>query len=176
MIELEIDSIRVNLRSYQRVVILREKDAGRFLPIWIGATEADAIAYRLQDVSVARPQTHDLLANVIEQLGGKVRSVVVCDMSNDVFYARVNLEQNGRTLEIDARPSDAIALAVRAQVPIYVDEAVLADHGVMLNAEGELAPEDEAKASRATPEELEKLAAFKDFLEELDLDDLGKRG
>ncbi len=176
MIELEIDSIRVNLRSYQRVVILREKDAERFLPIWIGATEADAIAYRLQDVSVARPQTHDLLAHVIEQLGATVRSVVVNDMSNDIFYARIHLDQNGRALEIDARPSDAIALAVRAQVPIYVEESVLANHGVVLNAEGEPQPDAESnKASRVTAAELEKLSAFKDFVSELDLDSLGGR-
>ncbi len=181
LIELEIDSIRVNLRNYQRVVILREKDAERFLPIWIGPTEADAIAYRLQDVTVARPQTHDLLSNLVEQLGASVRSVVVNDMSNDIFYARIQLEQDGRSLEIDSRPSDAIALAVRAKVPIYVEDAVLSDHGVVLNEDGEVEGEvesEDAKAGRAevTPEELEKLSAFQDFISELDLDDLGKRG
>ena len=174
LIELEIDSIRVNLRNYQRVVILREKDAERFLPIWIGPTEADAIAYRLQDVSVARPQTHDLLSKLIEELGASVRSVVVNDMTNDIFYARIQIDQDGRSLEIDSRPSDAIALAVRAQVPIYVEEAVLADHGVVLGAEGEAEGEDEGPAA-VTPEELEKLSAFQDFISELDLDDLGKR-
>ena len=95
MIELEIDSIRVNLRNYQRVVILREKNAERYLPIWIGPTEADAIAYRLQDVSVARPQTHDLLSNMIEQLGASVRSVVVNEMTNDIYYARINSNRTG---------------------------------------------------------------------------------
>ena len=98
MIELVIDSIRVNLRNYQRVVILREKDAERFLPIWIGMTEADAIAFRLQDVSVARPQTHDLLAQVIDELGATVREVVVHDLNNDVFFARVTLDADGRSL------------------------------------------------------------------------------
>ncbi len=174
LIELEIDSIRVNLRNYQRVVILREKDAERFLPIWIGPTEADAIAYKLQDVSVARPQTHDLLSSLIQELGATVRAVVVNDMTNDIYYARIQLDQDGRSLEIDSRPSDAIALAVRAKAPIYVEEAVLADHGVLLNQEGEL-DEGEAQRPSITQEELEKLSAFQDFISGLDLDDLGRR-
>ena len=173
MIELVIDSIRVNLRNYQRVVILREKDAERFLPIWIGMTEADAIAFRLQDVSVARPQTHDLLAHVIDELGATVREVVVHDLNNDVFFARVTLDADGRSIEIDSRPSDAIALAVRAQVPIYVEESVLERAGVLLSEDGQVAEGDEAKASPVTKEELEGLSAFQDFVSGLDLDDLG---
>jgi hypothetical protein len=178
MIELVIDSIRVNLRNYQRVVILREKDAERFLPIWIGMTEADAIAFRLQDVSVPRPQTHDLLARVIDELGATVREVVVHDLNNDIYFARVTLDADGRSIEIDSRPSDAIALAVRAEVPIYVEESVLDRAGVLLNEEGEVeegeAEEgDEAKASPVTKEELEGLSAFQDFISGLDLDDLG---
>ena len=176
LIELEIDSIRVNLRNYQRVVILQEKDAERFLPIWIGPTEADAIAYRLQDVTVARPQTHDLLSHMIEELGASVRSIVVNDMSDDIFYARIQLDQDGRSLEIDSRPSDAIALAVRAQVPIYVEESVLNDHGVVLGAGGEIEEGGGDRPTAVTPEELEKLSAFQDFVSGLDLDDLGQRG
>ncbi len=176
LIELEIDSIRVNLRNYQRVVILREKDSDRYLPIWIGPTEADAIAYRLQDVSVARPQTHDLLSTVIDELGASVRSIVVNEMTDDIFYARIQLDQNGRSLEVDSRPSDAIALAVRAKVPIYVEEAVLDAHGVLMTAEGEVTEEEEEEGPTAvTAEELEKLSAFKDFVSELDLYDLGDR-
>ena len=173
MIELVIDSIRVNLRNYQRVVILREKDAERFLPIWIGMTEADAIAFRLQDVTVARPQTHDLLAHVIDELGATVREVVVHDLNNDVFFARVTLDADGRSIDIDSRPSDAIALAVRAQVPIYVEESVLDRAGVLLDEDGEVDEGDEAKASPVTKEELEGLSAFQDFISGLDLDDLG---
>ena len=172
MIELTIESIRVSLRNYQRVVILREKDANRFLPIWIGPAEADAIAVRLQEVSVARPLTHDLLSSMIEQLGGTVRSVVVNDLANDTFFARIHIDQNGQSLEVDSRPSDAIALAVRARVPIYVEESVLDRAGVILNAEGEpVQPDDEAPRRAVTPEELEKLSAFSDFISELDLDD-----
>lgn len=175
VIELAIESIRVSLRNYQRVVILREKGADRYLPIWIGPAEADAIAVRLQEVSVARPLTHDLLANVIEELGGAVRSVVVNDLTNDTFFARVHVEQNGRRLELDSRPSDAIAIAVRAGVPIYADESVLDRAGVILDEEGQpVSAEGEASGSPSavTEEELEKLSAFTDFIGELDLDDL----
>lgn len=172
MIELEIDSIRVNLRNYQRVVVLREKGADRYLPIWIGPAEADAITYRLQDVSVERPLTHDLLSTMIDELGGSVTSVAVVDMTDSIFYAQINVDQNGRSFELDSRPSDAIALAVRQQVPIYVEEAVLNDHGVVM---GDGADEQDSQVpSAVTPEELEKLSAFQDFISELDLDDLGK--
>ncbi|HMO54742.1 MAG TPA: bifunctional nuclease family protein [Tepidiformaceae bacterium] len=111
MKELSIESIRLSLMNYQRVVILREKDTDRYLPIWIGPAEADAIAVRLQDVAVARPLTHDLLRNLIEQLGGRVAYIVVSDLSNDTFFARIILDVNGETVEVDSRPSDAIALA-----------------------------------------------------------------
>ena len=174
LIELVVDSIRVHVRNYERVVVLREKDADRYLPIWIGWNEANAIASRLNEVTAPRPQTHDLLWNVLAELGATVSSVVVNDMSNDIFYARIHLEQNGRTLEIDCRPSDAIALAVRAEVPIYVEAAVLDDHGKTLDATGIVEEGGEGRASRVTPEELEKLSAFQDFISSLDLDDLGK--
>ena len=104
MRELSIESIRLSLMNYQRVVILREKDSDRYLPIWIGPAEADAIAVRLQDVSVARPLTHDLLRNMIEQLGGRVAYIVVNDLSNDTFFARIVLDVNGETVEIDSPP------------------------------------------------------------------------
>lgn len=172
MIELEIDSIRVNLRNYQRVVILREKGSDRYLPIWIGPFEADAITHRLQGLSGPRPQTHDLLSATIDQLGGHVRAVVVSEMSNDVYYARIEIDQDGKSIEIDSRPSDAIALAVRQEVPIYVEDSVLADHGHVMTEDG--ATEPVTAPSAVTPEELEKLSAFQDFISELDLDDLGK--
>ncbi len=174
MIEMTIESIRVSLMNYQRVVILKEKDAERYLPIWIGPAEADAIAVRLQDVQVPRPLTHDLLRSVIDSLGAQVSSVVVNDLSNDTYYARIVLDVNGRSVEIDSRPSDAIALAVRARVPIYADESVLDKAGVRIT-------EDESAAGQlemTTPikeEELERMSAFRDFIEGLDLDDFDKR-
>lgn len=177
MRELSIESIRLSLMNYQRVVILREKDADRYLPIWIGPAEADAIAVRLQDVSVARPLTHDLLRSTIETLGAKVLYILVCDLANDTFFARIVLEVNGERVEIDSRPSDAIALAVRVEVPIYADEHVLEKAGVVLDEEGSGtdAAELEGAGRPAAPEELEKLGAFKDFIAGLDLDDFDER-
>ena len=168
-----IESIRVSLMNYQRVVILKEKSSDRYLPIWIGPAEADAIAVQLQDVSVARPLTHDLLRSVIDTLGGVVQHVFVNDLSNDTFYARIVLEVNGGPMEIDSRPSDAIALAVRAKVPIFADEAVLDKAGVLLDKDGETP--DRLERVKIDPEELEKMSAFKDFIESLDLDDFDKR-
>jgi bifunctional DNase/RNase len=136
---------------------------------------ADAIALRLQDVAVPRPQTHDLLHNVIGELGGTVKSVVVTDLKDDTFFAKILVEQDGRTVEIDSRPSDAIALAVRAEVPIFAAEDVLERAGIILEEEGQLEGDElREQPTTPTPEELEKLAPFRDFVAGLDLDDLGK--
>ncbi len=166
--------------NYQRVVILREKDSDRYLPIWIGPAEADAIAVRLQDVQVARPLTHDLLRDAIGQLGATVEYVVVNDLSNDTFFARIMLQVDGRSIEIDSRPSDAIALAVRAQVPIFADESVLEKAGVKLDEEGQLdavtgGTQPMETTGEVSDEELEKLSPFRDLIEGLDLEDFGKK-
>lgn len=174
MIEMTIESIRVSLMNYQRVVILREKTSDRYLCIWIGPAEADAIAVQLQEVSVARPLTHDLLRSVIDTLGAQVNHILVNDLANDTFYARIVLDVNGGTMEIDSRPSDAIALAVRAKVPIFAEETVLERAGVLLDKDGETIERPEG-ALKIDPEELEKMSAFKDFIESLDLDDFDKR-
>ena len=176
MIEMIIESIRVSLMNYQRVVILKEKESDRYLPIWIGPAEADAIAVRLQEVAVSRPLTHDLLRSIIDALGGNIQYIVVNDLANDTFYARIIMDVDGRTLEIDSRPSDAIALAVRVQAPIFADEAVLEKAGVRLDREtGEEKAEVEGR-SEVREEELEKLSPFRDFIESLDLEDFDKRG
>jgi bifunctional DNase/RNase len=169
-----IESIRVSLMNYQRVVILKEKGSDRYLPIWIGPAEADAIAVQLQDVAVARPLTHDLLRSVIDTLGAQVNHILVNDLSNDTFYARIVLDVNGGSMEIDSRPSDAIALAVRAKVPIFAEESVLSKAGVMLDKDGETVERAEQPA-KIDPAELERMSAFKDFIESLDLDDFDKR-
>jgi uncharacterized protein len=175
-----IESIRVSLMNYQRVVILREKDSDRYLPIWIGPAEADAIAVRLQAVQVARPLTHDLLRDAIGQLGASVEYVVVNDLSNDTFFARIMLQVDGRSVEIDSRPSDAIALAVRAQVPIFADESVLEKAGVKLDDEGALdavtgGTQPIEQTGEVSDEELERLTPFRDLIEGLDLEDFGKK-
>ncbi len=180
MIEMTIDSIRVSLMNYQRVVILREKKAGRYLPIWIGAAEADAIAVKLQGVNVPRPLTHDLLVLVIDSLGATVDSIIVNDLKSDTFYAKVILNVDGEQVEIDSRPSDALALAVRAGVPIFVDEAVLDKAGIVLDEEtGKPVLEETegagGKDKKVSEEEMKKLSAFYDFINTLDLDDFDKR-
>lgn len=177
MIEMSVEGIRVSLMNYQRVVILKEKNADRYLPIWIGPAEADAITVRLQEVSVARPLTHDLLRDVLEKLGAQVDSVIVNDLSDDTFYARILLNVNGERIEIDSRPSDAIALAVRAQVPIYAEDSVLEKAGILLDKEGqpvERAGQQEP-IGKVDEEELQRMSAFRDFIESLDLDDFDKR-
>lgn len=174
VIEMTIESIRMNLMNYQRVVILKEKDADRYLPIWIGHAEADAIAVRLQEVAVARPLTHDLLGSVIATLGARVESVIVNDLSNDTFYAKIILDVNGNSVEIDSRPSDALALAVRVKVPIFAEDAVLDKAGVIMDQEEPALTPGESRA-RVNEEELERMSAFRDFIESLDLDDFDKR-
>ncbi len=180
MIEMTIDSIRVSLMNYQRVVILREKMADRYLPIWIGPTEADAIAVKLQGGSVPRPLTHDLLQSIIDVLGASVHSIIVNELKNDTFYAKINLDVDGAQMEIDSRPSDALALAVRTEAPIYVEESVLDKAGILLDKEtGKPIFEDgermDKEGKKVSDEELKKLSAFHDFINELDLDDFDKR-
>ena len=180
MIEMTIDSIRVSLMNYQHVVILKEKDSDRYLPIWIGPAEADAISIKLQNVDIARPLTHDLLDSIISTLGASVNFIVVNDLHNDTFYAKIMLSSNGKQLEIDSRPSDAIALAVRVTVPIYVEESVLEKAGIMLDQEtGKPIPLDRksdksGSKGQIDEQELKKLSAFYDFINTLNLDDLGK--
>lgn len=180
MMELLIDSIRVSLLNHQRVVILKQKDIDRYLPIWIGPPEADAIAVRLQEVSVPRPLTHDLLHNSIKDLGGTIDHIVVSSMENDTYYATIVVVQGDKTVEIDARPSDALALAVRAGVQIFAAPEVMEKCGVRFDKDGETAfvGEDEMGAPAREgggpvgDEEREKLSAFADFIESLDLGDM----
>ena len=174
MIEVNIDSVRISLMSQHRVVVLREQNSERYLPIWIGAPEADAITLRLQGVQVERPLTHDLLARSISAMGADVLHVVVSDLRSDVFYAEVVLEYNERELRIDARPSDAIALAVRTEVPVYISEKVMNEAGRMPDQDimaSILEGRSEAGAEDAAGDE--DLGAFAEFIEGLDLGDLG---
>jgi len=181
MVEMTIDSIRVSLMNYQRVVILKEKMARRYLPIWIGPAEADAIAVKLQGVTVPRPLTHDLLSSIIDSLGATIDSIIVSDLKSDTFYAKIILTVDGEQIEIDSRPSDALALAVRADAPIYAEEAVLDKAGILLDEEtGKPVMEEtediEAKDKQLSEEEMKKkLSAFYDFINTLDLDDFDKR-
>ena len=163
MVEVTIDSIRVSLMTQHRVVVLKESDTDRYLPIWIGPFEADAITIQLQGVQVPRPLTHDLLKSFIRELGISVSHVLVSELRNDTFFARIIVDINGSSKEIDSRPSDAIALAVRVGAPIFVAEQVM--------DLASITPEEEINIEEATtPEEAENLAPFRDFVESLDLD------
>ena len=182
MIEMTIDSIRVSLMNYQRVVILKEKLSDRYLPIWIGPAEADAIAVKLQGVAVPRPLTHDLLNSVIDTLGGVVNSIIVNDLKNDTFFAKVIIDASNKQMEVDSRPSDALALAVRTGVPIYADESVLDKAGILLDGETGKPIFDEKEQpegklpNKVNDEEMKKkMSAFYDFINTLDLDDFDKR-
>jgi uncharacterized protein len=175
MIEVVIDSIRISLVSQHRIVLLREVDSERQLPIWIGPCEADAITIELQDVKVARPLTQDLLKNIIAELGGTVSHVLIKELNESVFHARLFISVDGERepREIDCRPSDAIALAVRAKVPIFIAEEVMDAAGVE--------PEPDIQEQSGFGEEGEamdeaNLDAFSDFLDTLDFDDFDESG
>ena len=175
MIRVTVDSIRVSLLTQHRVVVLRETESRRYLPIWIGPFEADAIALALQGHEPQRPMTHDLLKTVFGELGAGIRYILVSDIHDSTFFARIVCEQGSHTIEIDARPSDAIALAVRTDVPIYVEQHVLDQAGVPLDEEEGMATEEPAPAAEEAEKEPgtsdEGLTLFRDFINTLDLDD-----
>jgi hypothetical protein len=176
MVEVVIDSIRVSLISQQRIVILREADADRYLPIWIGIYEAEAIALALQDVEVARPLTWDLLKNIFSMLDAHIIRVEVTSLHDDTYYGNIVAEFDGRTLDIDSRPSDAIALAVRAHVPILVSRPILDSVGVIPEEDMQETSKDKGQPDESSATEIseENLSVFEDFIENLDIDDEDK--
>lgn len=171
MVEVKIDCIRMSLMTQNRVVILKEEGSERYLAIWIGPYEAEAITTELQDVQHKRPLTHDLLKSLIVEMGAEVQYVVVTELRrpDDIFFAKIVIELDGRELEVDSRPSDAIALAVRARVPIYVEPEVM--DAAAVTPEEDVEHEVEITADKG-PALDDKLSLFKDFVETLDLDNL----
>jgi bifunctional DNase/RNase len=166
LIEMVVESVRVHMLSSQHVVILKQSERDRYLPIWIGPSEANAIAMRLQGLSAERPLTHDLLVSVLSSLGASVSRVVVTHVTDGTFHARLYLESgSGDESEVDSRTSDAIALAVRTGSPIYVDERVLDEAGV-----------EPDSTEEGTAEEEERLAVFREFVNSLDVDLSGEKG
>lgn len=163
MIEVVIDSIRISLVSQHRIVMLKDVESEQQLAIWIGPCEAEAITIELQNTQVARPLTHDLLRNTIEAMGGTVSQILVNDLRDAVYYATLFVDVDGEVKEIDCRPSDAIALAVRTKVPIFVEEHVLEEAGIL--------PEPDIQEAEGE-DEPESLDAFSDFVDTLDFDDL----
>ena len=175
MVEMTVDSVRINLATQQRVVILKATKQERYLFIWIAQPEAYAIAVELQGTTSPRPLTHDLLKNVIAELGAEIVSIVISDLIDDIYYARLVLDVAGRHVEIDSRPSDAIALAVRAKTQIYVEESVLERAGVTLEQSEESQKSEANSESREGETDLDNLEAYRDFINSLDvLDEFGK--
>ncbi|MER3484913.1 MAG: bifunctional nuclease family protein [Chloroflexota bacterium] len=178
MIETVVESIRVNLVTQNRVVFLKELRGDRYLPIWIGEFEAQAIAMELQGIASPRPLPYDLMKTIIGDLDARVDRVLVTDLTQDVFYARIVIQTHGRTIEVDSRPSDAIALAVRTGAPIFVDDAVMERAGVHLDGEPEVEEEPgppslEREASSSIDDE--RLSVFKEFINTLDMDDFERK-
>jgi uncharacterized protein len=157
VIELELVGVRVELPHNQPIVLLRERNGERFLPIWIGAVEATSIAFALQGVVTARPMTHDLMRDLLSELGVHVDRIVVTELRDGTFYAEIQMTQAKQSIVVSSRPSDAIALAVRATVPIYANEHVLAEAGIHIEEEVE-GEEDEVQR-------------FKEFLEQVSPED-----
>lgn len=172
MARVNVDAIRMSLMTQLRVVILKDADADRYLAIWIGPFEAEAIASELQDQIPPRPLTHDLLKSVIQEMGGEIQRIVITELRRpeDIFYAKIVIEINEQEIEVDARPSDAIALAVRARAPIFVDEEVM--EIAAITPEEDIENELEETETEDAPVEDDRLSLFKDFVESLDLDNL----
>lgn len=180
MVEVVIDSVRVSLTNQQRIVILREVNTEKYLPIWIGPYEAEAITIALQDIEVARPQTHDLLKNVLNAMNARLIRVEVVNLKDDVFYGSLIVEVNGNTLEIDSRPSDALAMAVRAHVPIMASRDVMETAGIKPEEDmqsGEAAPlasQSSTSIQKPEDENSDRLSVYEDFLQNIDLGSLNK--
>ena len=176
MVEVIIDSIRVHLMAPQRVVVLKQVNAERYLTIWVGPYEAEAITVALQEVEMARPLTHDLLKNVFKALNARILRVEIVKLQDDIYYGNIVAEVDGREIHIDSRSSDAIAIAARAHVPILVHPSVMESAGVEPDQE---IPESSSAAKKEPPPPLsedasDRLSVFKDFIDKLDIDDSDK--
>lgn len=178
MIEVQIDSVRVHLMTPQRLVVLKQMDSERYLPIWVGPYEAEAITVALQEVEMVRPLTHDLLKNVFGAFDARITRIEIVKLQNEIFYGSIIAELNGKEVEVDSRPSDAIALSVRAHVPILVHSSVMDEAGIVPEQdmpEGGAEPE-KGEPAPLTEESTERLSVFEDFLEKLDFDDQEDNG
>jgi bifunctional DNase/RNase len=174
LVEVMIDSVRVSLTSQQRIVLLRELGVERYLPIWIGPYEAEAITIALQEIEIARPQTHDLLIETLEKMHARLTRVEVVALRGDVFYGNLVVESDSQTFAIDARPSDSIALAVRAHVPIMVSRDILDTAGI--TPEEDIQQQvDEMDKEGCNDQEVKdsnlRLSVFEDFMKKVNLDD-----
>ncbi|MCC6298651.1 MAG: bifunctional nuclease family protein [Anaerolineales bacterium] len=176
LIEVQIDSVRVHLMTPNRLVVLKQLNADRYLPIWVGPYEAEAITIALQEVEVSRPLTHDLLRNIFNAFNARVTRIEIVKLENDTFFGAIIAELNGKELKIDSRSSDAIALSVRAHVPIFVHPSVMDAASIVPEeevAEG-AAPPPKSEPAPLSKEGTERLSVFENFLEKLDFDKPGE--
>ncbi|MEZ0240610.1 MAG: bifunctional nuclease family protein [Chloroflexota bacterium] len=179
LVEMVVESVRVHMLSNRHVVILKDVEHDRYLPIWIGAWEASAIAMRLQGMATERPLTHDLFAATLEQLSVRVDRVVISELADETYHARLYLDRDGIEVEVDARPSDALALAVRGSVPIFAAEEVLAQAALGSDPDEDSEDDEGSPSGRAARVPLESLGGpnvdprldmFRDFVNSLDLE------
>ena len=175
MIEVVIDSIRVGLMSQNRVVILREIDTDRYLAIWIDAYMAEQITFALQEIEVARPMSHDLMKQILQSLNARLVRVEVTELKNEVYFGNLVIElDNGHQINIDSRPSDALALAVRTNIPILVARQVMDEAGIIPEqdiSEGAESSEMAEQEDELIDEAEDGLSVFEDFLQNLDIDE-----
>jgi len=171
MVEVTIDSIRVSLMNQQRIVILREVEAERYLAIWVGVYEAEHLTIALQDVEISRPLTYDLFKNVIKSMNAQILRVEVVALRAETFYGNVVMEINGEIHNIDARPSDALNLAIRTNVPILVARKVMDSAGIVPEEDEVQADEEVGDTGEHTDTSEERLSVFEDFLDQLELGD-----
>lgn len=182
MIEATIESIRVSMVTQNRVVILREVDGQRHLPIWIGSYEAEAIALELQGVTPTRPLPYDLMGTMLEELGADVDRIMITDLSHKVYYATIVLVVGDRTIEIDSRPSDALALAIRSDARILIDDTVMETASISVLDESDIDQTESDTMYSGEPRESSEtdashgpdLDVFRQFINSLDLDDFDK--
>ncbi len=154
-VEVQIKGLMIDPISNLPIIILKDKDSDSVLPIWVGIFEANAIALQIEKIGTPRPMTHDLIKNLLETLSARVEKIVITELKDSTFFALIHLNVQGNTIEVDSRPSDAIAIALRAEAPIYVDEDVI------------------SKAKKIDLKEAGESERLKKWLENLDPDDLG---
>ena len=176
LIEVKVDSLRVSLTNQQRIIVLKQMDDDRYLPIWIGPYESESITSPLQEVEISRPQTHDLIKNAINLLKGKILNAIIKDLRDDIFYGILTVEVGGKKITLDSRPSDAIAVAIRAHVPIYIAKKVMDEASIVPEEfePDEITSED---ITSAPPEGTKKrsskdrLSIFEDYLDNVNAND-----
>jgi len=172
MIEVQIDSVRVHLMTPNRLVVLKQINSERYLPIWVGTYEAEAITIALQEMELSRPLTHDLLKNVFNTFNARIMRVEIVKLENDTYYGTIVADFNGKEVRVDSRSSDAIALSVRAHVPILVHASVMEKASITPEPDmpQESAEPEKSEPAPLTQEGVERLSVFENFLDKLDFD------